>query len=500
MRIAIIGSGVSGIAAAKTLKRFGHEIVLFERSKSIGGVWALAYPNVRLQNIADHYRFTDFDWPFKRDQHATATDVLAYLNAAIAHFALDVRLEHKVTMLNETADGWRVDLETPDGTRSEEFGYVIVAAGHYTHEKAELTLPGREAFTGTVMTERDLRDPSIFKDKRVAVVGLGKSAVDMAIFAKRGGARQVHQVFREARWLMPNKILGQDIALMSASRMSTMFEPAWVYPGTMTRLLHKYSPLGVKINSWITDFLVRRQEGLNKRQPDAAADARLKLINPRYPISRQLRGTLAPDGFFDAITDGSIEPHLASATGFSDKALLLSDGSSIEADLVMLAVGFKTPDLPFLPASIRAAMAENPDGTQLYRHVIHPRMQRLAFAGFNHNPFHIPGVETASIWLGAMIAGDIVLPSADEMEASTHRVRDWKRKYTIFEPTRAYWVSNRFHNYLDTLLMELGVKPGRKSNPIAEFFAPYEPTDYAGVFDEYQRAKGKPRRVLPLDT
>ena len=60
MRIAVIGAGISGIAAAKTLMKFGHQPVLFERSAEIGGVWALAYPQVRLQNIGDHYRFTDF--------------------------------------------------------------------------------------------------------------------------------------------------------------------------------------------------------------------------------------------------------------------------------------------------------------------------------------------------------------------------------------------------------------------------------------------------------
>ena len=179
---------------------------------------------------------------------------------------------------------------------------------------------------------------------------------------------------------------------------------------------------------------------------------------------------------------------------------MLADGSEIKCDLVVLAIGFKTPEMPFLPESIRAEIAASPDGVQLYRHMLHPRVKNLAFAGFNHNPFHLPGVELATTWLGAMLRGDIVLPSPDEMEASTHKVQAWKRKHTIFEPTRAYWVSNRFHQYFDTLLMELGVKPNRKSNPLSEFVSSYEPADYAGVFEEYERARGKPRHTLPLDT
>ena len=499
MRVAIIGSGVSGIAAGKVLKRLGHDVVLFERSGKIGGVWAVAYPNVRLQNIGDHYRFTDFDWPFPHDEHPLATDVMRYLEAAVAHYRLDVRLEHNVTRITETSEGWLVDIETPTGTSTEAFDWVVAASGHYTGEKPEGALPGRESFRGTVMTERDLRDASIFDGKRVAIVGLGKSAIDMATFA-RGRAKEVHQVFRAARWLMPRRLLGTHIAYVSTSRLSTMFEPAWVYPTRLVRFLHKWSPLGVKINSWITDWLVRREEGLNRRQADKAAAARMALMNPKYPVSAQLRGTLAPDGFFAAIADGSITPHLASATGFTEDALLLDDGTSIPADIVILAIGFKTPDLPYLPPDVRAAMAENPDGTQLYRHVIHPRLKRFGFAGFNHNPFHIPGVEMGTVWMAAVMAGDIILPTPDEMEASANRVRDWKRQHTIFEPTRAYWVSNRFHNYLDTLLMELGVRPWRKRNAFAEIFAACDPTDYAGVVEEYERARGKPRHTLPLDT
>src|SRR5882724_7730305 len=114
MRIAIVGSGISGVAAGKTLKRFGHTVVLFERSAEVGGVWAQAYPEVRLQNIADHYRFTDFDWPFRRDEQPPAPDVLRYVKAAIAHYGLTVKTGHEVTALRERPGGWTLDIRTAD--------------------------------------------------------------------------------------------------------------------------------------------------------------------------------------------------------------------------------------------------------------------------------------------------------------------------------------------------------------------------------------------------
>ncbi|NJK57937.1 MAG: NAD(P)-binding protein [Pleurocapsa sp. SU_5_0] len=43
-RIAVIGAGISGIAAANVLKKQGYEAVIFKKSTVIGGVWAVAYP------------------------------------------------------------------------------------------------------------------------------------------------------------------------------------------------------------------------------------------------------------------------------------------------------------------------------------------------------------------------------------------------------------------------------------------------------------------------
>jgi cation diffusion facilitator CzcD-associated flavoprotein CzcO len=49
MRVAVIGSGVSGIGAAKVLAQCGYDVIIFERSNSLGGVWNGGYPDLQLQ-------------------------------------------------------------------------------------------------------------------------------------------------------------------------------------------------------------------------------------------------------------------------------------------------------------------------------------------------------------------------------------------------------------------------------------------------------------------
>ena len=60
MNIAIIGAGITGIAAASILNKAGHRTTLFEKSDKVGGVWAVGYPGVYLQNTAYQYTLAEF--------------------------------------------------------------------------------------------------------------------------------------------------------------------------------------------------------------------------------------------------------------------------------------------------------------------------------------------------------------------------------------------------------------------------------------------------------
>ena len=83
------------------------------------------------------------------------------------------------------------------------------------------------------------------------------------------------------------------------------------------------------------------------------------------------------------------------------------------------------------------------------------------------------------------------------MEASTKRVTKWKQEHVAFEPTRAYLISTRFQQYLDTLLLDLGLNPFRKMpNLFAEVFARYDSSDYRDVVREYE--EGMTKRLTAL--
>ena len=504
-RIAVVGAGISGIAAANMLKKNGFVPVVFEKHEKIGGVWATAYPEVHLQNIYTQYHLSDFGWSFQPDLHPTGEQVMRYLTEAVHHLRLDIRLEHELLEMKEGTDGWVLRYKNKQGIDEEPFAYVILAAGQYTDGKNTPRFMDQEQFKGKIISERDITSLEVFDGKRVVVVGYGKSALDMATLAAERSA-QVHHVFREANWLIPEWILGAHFTYALFTRFGNVMMTSWAQPTGMERFLHNKLRFVI---SGFWDFIqsiVLFQLKRTGKGKDQAAQERLRMLIPDHKILMDFRssGALGPENYYPLVAEGKILPYRSEIECFSHDAVQLKNGTVIPCDVVVLSTGYLTPKFPFLPDPYRLWLEGEKDGPQLYRHMLHPHIPRLAFAGFNHGYMHVPSVEIGTQWLCAYLRGELELPSIVEMERSIEQVRAWKRANIKFENARSCAVSTRFQQYIDILLQELEVSPYRKlPNPFAELFSRYEASDYKGVYEEYERAKSKrttPLKTLPLDT
>src|SRR5690349_3495187 len=504
-RIAVVGAGISGIAAANILKKNGFVPVVFEKHEKIGGVWATAYPEVHLQNIYPQYHLSDFDWSFKPDLHPTGEQIMRYLTEAVEYLKLDIRLNHEIVAMQETPDGWRLRYKNEAGTHEELFEYVILAAGQYTDGKNIPHFLDEEQFKGKIITERDITSLDVFNGKRVVIVGYGKSALDMTTLAAERSA-EVHHIFRTPGWLIPEWILGAHFTYALFTRFGNVMMTSWAQPTAMERFLHNKMSFVISSFWDFIQSIVLYQLKRTGKGKDKAAQERLGALIPEHKILMDFRssGALGPENYYPLVAEGKILPYRSEIECFSQDAVQLKNGTVIPCDVVVISTGYLTPSFPFLPAPYRALLEGEKDGPQLYRHMLHPRIPRLAFAGFNHGYMHVPSAEIAAQWLCASLRGELELPSTEEMERSIEHIRAWKRANIKFENARSCAVSTRFQQYIDILLMELGVSPYRKlPNPFAELFSRYQASDYKGVYEEYERARSKrttPLKPLPLDT
>ena len=488
-RSAIIGAGISGLAAAHILQQRGHSVIIYEKSDKVGGVWANSYPDVRLQNTYQQYHISDFPWQFQPDLNPTGTQILRYMNEAIVALKLDVRLAHSVTSMQEVENGWQVTVDHGGQMQTQFFDYVILAVGQYTGRKQHLAIPGQDKFQGEVLTEIDVKNLNVFANKRVVVVGFGKSALDMVTFAAQQGAA-AHHVFRTPRWTIPSKILGIHYTHALFSRFGSVMMSSWAQPNNTERFLHERLRF-IVMGFWkMLGNILRFQAKMTASGKGVEAQKRIETVLPKHAFLPDLRsaGALAPDEYYPFVASGKIQPHHAEVTALSETGVILSDGTEIACDVVVTAVGSTTPTFPFLPDNYRLLLECEPDGVQLYRHLIHPRIPNLGFAGYNHGFMHIPAAEVGTLWLSAVVNGEMQLPSIEEMEQTIEYVRQWKRDNIHFEPSRSCAVSTRYQQYLDILLQDLGLSPNRKlPNPVAEIFARYSASDFAGLVQEYEK-------------
>ncbi|WP_394178808.1 flavin-containing monooxygenase [Marinomonas posidonica] len=482
-KVAIIGAGVSGIAAANVWQKCGYNVTLFEASEQIGGQWNQTYPGVSLQNTAPQYQFSEFPWPFKTERHPSGEDVLNYLKKAIEFFSLKVKFHHRLSRMTADENGWQLTFEHGE---TDHFAYVIIATGQYPggDKKRQPDFENIALYQGEVITNIDSK--AVFENKHVAVVGFGKTALDFATWSAEL-ANSTKHIFRTPRWTIPDYLLGIDYTKPFFARIGSGMMPSWGYSTVMQKLLHNKLPFLVKGFWRFINGLFLFQHRKDAKLGSIDKNVLDVVMPPKSQFMADFRSAsaVAPKRYYEYIAHQNITPYRGEVSGFFEHGIVLSDGRKIEADLICLCCGNDAPDYHFLPEQYRQYL-KGEGGPALYRHQIDPRIPNLGFAGYNHGFLHIALAEMGALWQVAAYEQSIQLPTETEMLASADRIRQWKKTHSSYESTFNIAVNTRYQQHLDILMQDLGISKWRKlPNPIAEVFSRYDPTDYKGAVAEY---------------
>ncbi len=471
--VAVIGAGVSGLAAARVFKQTGHTVSVFERSHDLGGVWepSRSYPGIQTQSPKELYRYTDKAMPDNYPEWPNGAQVHEYLGAyADDHDLRDlIAFNTQITAMERRTDGepgWTLSLTEEGGAKSEvSFDFVAVCTGQFS-EKNILTHPGQDAFTangGQVMHSSEYADPAIVQNKDVVVLGFSKSATDIAVNAVHNGAKSVTIVYRESVWRIPYFIGGliNFKRILYIRKQENMFQ-AW---GLSALDRFKYAIAAPFI--WA-----------NWRALESLLSIQLKLgktgLRPKQPIEDTVSCSvpIVTPGLFDLIADGKIKTIQGTFDHYTQDAINLSNGETVPADIAILAVGWKL-GVPFLPEEYRAKLIESDGQYRLYRIIANPDLPDMGFVGFNSSFCTVLSAEMAANWLVRYADGMLAnQPSAEEMSENIEMMLDWKRNKRPAAQVYGGLCSAPFHFlHFDELLEDMGATV-KKRNPIAENLSP----------------------------
>jgi cation diffusion facilitator CzcD-associated flavoprotein CzcO len=177
--VAIIGTGFGGLAAAVRLKQAGiDDLVLFEKSDDVGGVWRdNTYPGAACDVPSHLYSLSFAPRPDWSHRFASQSEIHQYLRDVARDFDVlpHVRFGSEVLAAAYDDETWRWRL-TLAGGDEHEADVLITATGQLSRPSAP-DIPGLDSFAGAMFHSAHWDHGHDFRGERVAVLGTGASAI-----------------------------------------------------------------------------------------------------------------------------------------------------------------------------------------------------------------------------------------------------------------------------------------------------------------------------------
>ena len=491
-RVCVIGAGIAGLVTTKVLRGDGFDVTVFEKEAAIGGVWAPSrtYPGLRANNPRETYAFSDHPYDGAVDDFPRAEQIREYLASYIERFQFgsSLHLSTEVISVSRTPSseanhgGFAVVVRRKsrnDVTQRLPFDFVVVCNGVFCEPNVP-SVEGRGLFAGTILHSSQISDPEVARDKRVVVVGAGKSALDCANFAAER-ARSVTLVLRAPHWIVPRYMFGKvrmDHVMMT--RFSELFL-RYHHRSGFERFLH--GPANAVVRLWWS--------GVNRLMPRLVGMPPELVPETRLPLGFENAGIGGE--FFETLRQGRVLAKRAQITAFRGREEIeLDTGERIAADVVIFATGWRQ-GVNFLDADLRQRLQKNGE-FHFYRSILPPAEPRLGFIGYASSTACQFTAEIGAHWLSQCFRGELSLPSVAEMDREIERVRRWIGE-TFPARDQGYFIGPYLAHYADDLMRDMGMPVRRTSNVFREYFAPFWPSRYGTLGEERRRAR---RPVRPL--
>lgn len=422
-RVAVIGAGSSGITALKTLSEHGFDVTCYEASDRIGGNWvyenangmSACYRDLHINTSRLRMEYSDYPMPASYPDYPRHDQIAAYFDDYVDHFGVRhlIRFETKVERAERAADGvWT--LSASDGT-SERFDALVVANGHHWDPRwPEPAFPGSESFEGVQMHAHAYMNPDEMQGKDVVVLGMGNSAMDIAVEASYV-ARNTWLAARRGAWIIPKYLFGKP-----------------------TDQLRNDPRIPFKLRQKMIHALVRLYAG---------DPVRFGLPRPDHQFG-EAHPTIS-GRILDRITHGAVKvkPNIRRLDG---EQVEFEDGSRVHADFVVYCTGYKIT-FPFFDEGFISAPDNRID---LYRRVFHPDIPDLFFVGLLQPLGAVmPLAEAQGRWIAGYLEGRYALPSAAEMRRDiAEDDAAMRRRYVA---SKRHTIQVDFDDYLHDLGREL---------------------------------------------
>lgn len=336
-RVAVIGAGFGGIAAAVALQRQGFgDVTMFEKADGIGGTWwHNRYPGAATDAASTiySYSFAPFDWHRTHVGHA---DLRAYLEHVVDTFGLRPHLRLGVgvrsVVWDEALAAYRVTL---DKGEPQLFEAVVSAVGLFGKPRWP-TWPGLASFAGPVLHTAQWPEDTTLDGKRIAVVGTGSSAAQV-VPALVGRVQHLTLFQRQPGWLLPKfdrDLFPWQRRLLRNPVLRRLYRLKLYLAQEIREWNGRFFKPGSTPNTKAREAALAYIATVFKDRPDLRA-----MVTPDYPLAG--KRTVVSSDFYPAMLRPNLTLVPKAVASCTPDGLTDADGHHHPVDAIVLCTGYE---------------------------------------------------------------------------------------------------------------------------------------------------------------
>ena len=337
-RIAIVGTGFSGLGMAIRLKQEGeHDFVLLERAGDIGGTWRdNTYPGCRCDVPSHLYSFSFAPNPNWSSTFSPQAEILDYLRATATEHGVLPHVSFETELLSADWDEdeqlWRI--ETSKEAMTAE---VLIAAQGPLSDPSLPAVPGIETFEGKAFHSAQWDHDHDLDGERVAVIGTGASAIQFVPEIQPHVSR-LHVFQRTAPWVIPHRnrpMKRWERAIYRLFPPAQLAMRAGIYWARESFVLQfRHRAIGK---------LLERIPMIHMRKQIKDPELRRK-VTPDYSIG--CKRILPTNEWYPALAQPNVEVVTGGLTEVRPRSVVAEDGTEREVDTIIFGTGFHVTDVP----------------------------------------------------------------------------------------------------------------------------------------------------------
>ncbi|KIW97749.1 uncharacterized protein Z519_01333 [Cladophialophora bantiana CBS 173.52] len=408
MRIICIGAGIAGIAAAYKYQRRLSEITftIYEKNYDVGGTWLEnRYPGCACDIPAHGYTYSWEGNPEWSRFYAEAPEIHAYFKGcAIKWDCMKyIKLGHRVIRAEWSSSDsvWDITTEILEtGALMHDRCDVLLSATGVLNNWKWPAIDGLNDFKGKLLHSARWDDSYDFKDKNVAVIGAGSSAIQIVPNLTPKVRRMINFI-RSPTWITPE--FSQSLAMEGrdtkfSSEQIQRFKDDKKYFLQYRKLVqntgssnfgtfYKGSPRQLEA---VKNFSAMMRKRLNEDEEIAA-----RLI-PKFPVG--CRRYTPGSGYLEALVASKSQVIMDEIDHIDSGGLVTKDGNYHAVDAIICATGFDTSFRPAFPVI-------GVDGRNLSKYWSDEPLHYLSIAVPKFPNYFIIGGPNSPIANGSLISG-----------------------------------------------------------------------------------------------